>query len=336
MLEIIPDGMETRTLETVESEIILLRDQTARNMLEIGKRLIEAQGLCPKGQWKSWLSDNVQFSYRTAARMMAAYREFGADPGLSRLDSSKIYALLDAPEEMRAELRADPKALEDKSVRELQAEIKRRKQAEARIAELEAGLDAAMDKSDEEIEAARHEGRREAAAEIAQLETRLYESQAREQAARSALMDAQMVKPDTALAAENARLQSELLKAHDALNRAGAGRSASAPKGWNQQQKQVNARAQAALDGMVRAWLTEQSVFKAAQNEDGKMNFYAVCDWAVETTNRSGQTSWGTWAIDGGGTLLRFSTRLMGGASLTLDVFALRKILDELYFDALT
>lgn len=222
MLEIIPDGMETRTLETVESEIILLRDQTARNMLEIGKRLIEAQGLCPKGQWKSWLSDNVQFSYRTAARMMAAYREFGADPGLSRLDSSKIYALLDAPEEMRAELRADPKALEDKSVRELQAEIKRRKQAEARIAELEAGLDAAMDKSEEEIEAARHEGRREAAAEIAQLETRLYESQAREQAARSALMDAQMVKPDTALAAENARLQSELLKAHDALNRAGA------------------------------------------------------------------------------------------------------------------
>lgn len=222
MLEIIPDGMETRTLETVESEIILLRDQTARNMLEIGKRLIEAQGLCPKGQWKSWLSDNVQFSYRTAARMMAAYREFGADPGLSRLDSSKIYALLDAPEEMRAELRADPKALEDKSVRELQAEIKRRKQAEARIAELEAGLDAAMDKSDEEIEAARHEGRREAAAEIAQLETRLYESQAREQAARSALMDAQLIKPDTALAAENARLQSELLKAHDALNRAEA------------------------------------------------------------------------------------------------------------------
>lgn len=222
MLEIIPDGMETRTLETVESEILLLRDQTARNMLEIGKRLIEAQALCPKGRWKSWLSDNVQFSYRTAARMMAAYREFGDDPGLSRLDSSKIYALLDAPEEMRAELRADPKALEDKSVRELQAEIKRRKQAEARIAELEAGLDAAMDKSEEEIEAARHEGRREAAAEIAQLETRLYESQAREQAARSALMDAQMVKPDTALAAENARLQSELLKAHDALNRAGA------------------------------------------------------------------------------------------------------------------
>lgn len=222
MLEIIPDGMETRTLETVESEIILLRDQTARNMLEIGKRLIEAQALCPKGQWKSWLSDNVQFSYRTAARMMAAYREFGADPGLSRLDSSKIYALLDAPEEMRAELRADPKALEDKSVRELQAEIKRRKQAEARIAELEAGLDAAMDKSEEEIEAARHEGRREAAAEIAQLETRLYESQAREQAARSALMDAQLIKPDTALAAENARLQSELLKAHDALNRAEA------------------------------------------------------------------------------------------------------------------
>lgn len=222
MLEIIPDGMETRTLETVESEIILLRDQTARNMLEIGKRLIEAQGLCPKGQWKSWLSDNVQFSYRTAARMMAAYREFGGDPGLSRLDSSKIYALLDAPEEMRAELRADPKSLEDKSVRELQAEIKRRKQAEARIAELEAGLDAAMDKSEEEIEAARHEGRREAAAEIAQLETRLHESQAREQAARSALMDAQLIKPDTALAAENARLQSELLKAHDALNRAEA------------------------------------------------------------------------------------------------------------------
>lgn len=222
MLEIIPDGMEMRTLETVESEIILLRDQTARNMLEIGKRLIEAQGLCPKGQWKSWLSDNVQFSYRTAARMMAAYREFGADPGLSRLDSSKIYALLDAPEEMRAELRADPKALEDKSVRELQAEIKRRKQAEERIEELENGLRIAMDESEVAVDAARQAAEIEAAKKIAALETRLHESQAREQAARSALMDAQMVKPDTALAAENARLQSELLKAHDALNRAAA------------------------------------------------------------------------------------------------------------------
>lgn len=222
MLEIIPDGMETRTLETVESEILLLRDQTARNMLEIGKRLIEAQALCPKGQWKSWLSDNVQFSYRTAARMMAAYREFGADPGLSRLDSSKIYALLDAPEEMRAELRADPKALEGKSVRELQAEIKKRKAAEERIEELENGLRIAMDESEVAVDAAREAAEIEAAKKIAALETRLHESQAREQAARSALMDAQLIKPDTALAAENARLQSELLKAHDALNRAAA------------------------------------------------------------------------------------------------------------------
>lgn len=222
MLEIIPDGMETRTLETVESEIILLRDQTARNMLEIGKRLIEAQALCPKGQWKSWLSDNVQFSYRTAARMMAAYREFGADPGLSRLDSSKIYALLDAPEEMRAELRADPKALEDKSVRELQAEIKKRKAAEERIEELENGLRIAMDESEVAVDAARQAAEIEAAKKIAALESRLNESQAREAEARSALMDAQLIKPDTALAAENARLQSELLKAHDALNRAAA------------------------------------------------------------------------------------------------------------------
>lgn len=230
MLEIIPDGMETRTLETVESEIILLRDQTARNMLEIGKRLIEAQALCPKGQWKSWLSDNVQFSYRTAARMMAAYREFGADPGLSRLDSSKIYALLDAPEEMRAELRADPKALEDKSVRELQAEIKRRKRAEERIEELENGLRIAMMESDVAVDAAREAAKIEAAKKIAALESRLNESQAREAEARSALMDAQLIKPDTALAAENARLQSELLKAHDALNRAAAGQPAEPEK----------------------------------------------------------------------------------------------------------
>lgn len=221
MLEIIPDGMEMRTLETVESEILLLRDQTARNMLEIGKRLIEAQGLCPKGQWKSWLSDNVQFSYRTAARMMAAYREFGDDPGLSRLDSSKIYALLDAPEKMRAELRADPKALADKSVRELHEEIKKRKRAEKRIEELENGLRIAMMESDVAVDAARQAAEIEAAKKIAALETRLHESQAREQAARSALMDAQLIKPDSALAAENARLQSELLKAHDALNRAG-------------------------------------------------------------------------------------------------------------------
>lgn len=231
MLEIIPDALEERTLEAVEAEILILKDQAARHMIEIGKRLMEAQEMVPRGEWKLWLSEHVQFSYRTAARMMAAAREFGDMPALGHLDSSKIYALLDAPEELRAEFTADPKALEEKSVRQLQAEIKARKAAEERAKELEAGLRLAMDQGEAAVEEARMEAQREsvqallraqeaAEARVNELRAQLEASVAREKEARAALMNAQLVRPDTALAVENARLQAELLAARDALNRA--------------------------------------------------------------------------------------------------------------------
>lgn len=334
MLEIVPDEMTTRTLETVESEIILLRDQTARNMLEIGKRLTEAQGLVPRGGWKVWLSEHVGFSYRTAARMMAAYREFGDNPALGRLDSAKLYALLDAPEAIRQEMMDAPEAIEGKSVRQLQTEIKARKAAEARVAELEAGLDAALDKSEAAIEAAKREGYRAAVEEIGRMETRLCESQAREQAARAALMNAQLVKPDTALAAENARLQAELLKAHDALNqmkddRATASRATDG--GWDEWQKQVNARAQAALDGMVRGWLCGYRVYKSARGADGRPDFAAVCDWAADMSGNVRETAWGRWKCGGDGRFF-FSTPVMGGASMELTIQQIAQMLEEMYF----
>ncbi len=347
MLEIVPDEMTTRTLETVESEIILLRDQTARNMLEIGKRLTEAQGLVPRGGWKVWLSEHVGFSYRTAARMMAAYREFGDNPALGRLDSAKLYALLDAPEAIRQELTARPEAIEDKSVRELQAEIKARKAAEKRIEELEAGLSAAMEKGDAAIDAAKRKAAMDAEAAIADarrkadqaiqqaqadadaragaLQAQLKASKDREKEARDALMNAQLVKPDTALAAENARLQAELLKAHDALNQA------EAADRWNDWQKQVNARAAAALDGMVRGWLCEQGIFRTVMDDDGELDYDMFHDWVDELGAGIRETAWGCWRCSSDGRF-SFSTPFMGGASMDLSTNRLARLVEEMHF----
>jgi hypothetical protein len=72
-------------------------EQTARDVIEAGRQLIEAKALLPHGEWLAWLRDHVGLSPRTASRYMHIARsgfEIGhlADLALGVADPTPIAA----------------------------------------------------------------------------------------------------------------------------------------------------------------------------------------------------------------------------------------------------
>lgn len=68
-------------LVTLATEINTIKSTTQRIMMqasiEIGKRLAEAKGAVGHGNWESWLSQNVDYSQRTATNLIKVYEEYG-------------------------------------------------------------------------------------------------------------------------------------------------------------------------------------------------------------------------------------------------------------------
>ena len=211
--------------------------------IDIGKRLIEAQGLVPEGRWGEWLEKNVDYSQRQAQVMMQLADQFGRGelPEVYRgLGISHMTALLAAPEEAREDMARRVKD-EDLSVRELQAQIKRLKEAnkdaeqqafdlrqdlnvarrtledvESARDNAQANLDAVRGAIEREREAARIAQAKAAAAEASADELRKMHSDAEDWAAIAAqrASDAvnranQTAKDLSAARAEIARLEAE-------------------------------------------------------------------------------------------------------------------------------
>lgn len=130
----------TRTIEQIEGEIIILRDQVAHNSIEIGRKLIEAKGMVPGGRWQEWVETNIQFSYRTAARLMQVAERFGNVPALAGLEATKVYALMALPDDQVEEFVAENN-LAAMTSREVEAAVKAQKAAEARADQLALDLE---------------------------------------------------------------------------------------------------------------------------------------------------------------------------------------------------
>lgn len=192
--------------------------------LAVGKRLVEAKGLCPEGRWSEWLEKSVSYSERKAQDMMRLYSEYGRDgqipDSIAALDYSKAVALLSAPAEAREELALKAGA-EDLSVRQLQDEIKMLKaeriraqqrmdfidrqngQAKSNIAQLEAETQA---QSQAIVDRDR---------QIREMTERVQEVEAKADAAESAAAELRKLHSDAEdRAAANAQ------RASDAVNRA--------------------------------------------------------------------------------------------------------------------
>lgn len=129
------DEIQVSNIQQIETEIILLKNQTAQNIIEIGKRLNQAKELVPHGEWGKWLEEKVDFSQEQARRFMKVALEFSNSTSLWNLPVTKIYALLDIPKDEREEFIQDNN-VDEMTTRKLQQVIKEKKELEKQVEEL--------------------------------------------------------------------------------------------------------------------------------------------------------------------------------------------------------
>ena len=102
--------------------------QTAQNIIEVGKRLIQAKSIVAHGKWQQWLEKNFQLSYRTAAKFIQCAEKFGNVPMSATLNSSQLTEMLALPspeetEKFIEEKAAEGKKIADMTIKQLREEI---------------------------------------------------------------------------------------------------------------------------------------------------------------------------------------------------------------------
>ncbi|TQI66749.1 DUF3102 domain-containing protein [Clostridium sp. KNHs216] len=128
-----------RSIDQITLEINFYKAQTAQNIIEIGKRLIEAKQQLQHGEWLPWLRDKVEFSVNSADNFMKIAREYSNSQPVVNLSYTKLLALLQVPEDEREEFLQEThlvdgqeKTVSEMSKRELQEAIKQRDEAQQR------------------------------------------------------------------------------------------------------------------------------------------------------------------------------------------------------------
>ncbi len=149
---------EERSIDRITLEINFYKAQTAQNIIEIGKRLLEAKQKLPHGEWLPWLRDKVQFSVVSAQRFMKIAEEFSNASPVTHLPYTKLLALLQVPESDRDEfiqathlVNGQEKTVSDMSRRELDQVIKERDDALRSADELQKACDEAQKKASEAL-----------------------------------------------------------------------------------------------------------------------------------------------------------------------------------------
>lgn len=123
---------EIQNMDTLTVEILILKQQTAQNIIEIGKRLISVKENLPHGSFGDYLKEKVAFSERTAQNFMKVAREFSNTKVLADLEPTKVYALLDLPTEDRESfIKENP--VNEMTAKQLQQAIKEKKELEVKL-----------------------------------------------------------------------------------------------------------------------------------------------------------------------------------------------------------
>jgi DNA repair exonuclease SbcCD ATPase subunit len=139
------------SVDQLTTEILIYKQQTAQNIIEIGKRLIKVKEQLPHGDWGKWLDEKVDFTDRTAQRFIRVAREFSNATSMSHLPQTKVFALLDLPQDQREDF-VESNPVEDMTTRELKQAIKEKKEAERRAQEAEKALRAEKNKPPKVVE----------------------------------------------------------------------------------------------------------------------------------------------------------------------------------------
>ncbi len=127
---------EERNIETITTEILRLKQDAGNAILRIGQRLIEAKALLSHGEWLPWLTEQVEFSERTAQNFIRLAREWSNPQALADLGATKALTLLALPLEEREQFMAEhhivdgeEKNVIDMTSRELEKAIRERDEA---------------------------------------------------------------------------------------------------------------------------------------------------------------------------------------------------------------
>ena len=121
-------------IEKTTAEILILKDQTAQNIIEIGRRLIEVKERLEHGEYLKWLKEKVDFTERTAQRFVKVATTFSNSQSLANLGSTKLFLLAGLDEENRQEIMNENK-VEDMTTRELERVVKEKKEIKKQLEE---------------------------------------------------------------------------------------------------------------------------------------------------------------------------------------------------------
>jgi hypothetical protein len=121
-------------IEKTTAEILILKDQTAQNIIEIGRRLIEVKERLEHGEYLKWLKEKVDFTERTAQRFVKVATVFSNTTPVSHLGTRKLLALAGLDEEDRQEVMKENK-VEDMTTRELERVVKEKKEIKKQLEE---------------------------------------------------------------------------------------------------------------------------------------------------------------------------------------------------------
>ncbi|AGA68059.1 Protein of unknown function (DUF3102) [Desulfitobacterium dichloroeliminans LMG P-21439] len=84
-----------RTPLVIASEINTIKYQTGKILLtsaiEVGRRLKEAKGLLPHGEWLNWLEESVNYTERTAQTLLRIFDAYGSQQ-LASADAASLNA----------------------------------------------------------------------------------------------------------------------------------------------------------------------------------------------------------------------------------------------------
>lgn len=218
---------EGRTIEVITGEILDAKRAGGEAILTIGRCLIEAKDMLSHGEWLPWLTEQVEFSPRTAQNFMRLAREWSNTQTLADLGASKALALLALPPEEREQFMEDHKVI-DMSARQLEQAIKERDEARAaaeRAAADQRTAEQARDKMAEDMKflnvrlAGAKEDREQAMQDVARLEAELADLKAKPvDVAVETVVDQAAI--DKARADAIAEMQEKLDKAKEAAAKA--------------------------------------------------------------------------------------------------------------------
>ncbi|KXL53396.1 ParB-like nuclease domain protein [Anaerotignum neopropionicum] len=111
-------------LEVMTKEFLHLKNETANNMIRMGKILIKVKDSLPHGKFGEWLENEVDFSQRSANQFMKIAREFGSNSqAISNLESTKLYLLAELPADDRENF-MNENDVKNISTREMKQKIK--------------------------------------------------------------------------------------------------------------------------------------------------------------------------------------------------------------------